>query len=155
MKVVAHFIYYRYLNSAIKSPESWGVVDSIPSPKQRKNLSVVSKMLTHIAGGKIFTEEDEMLQSSNDYVIHESERMIQIFKNGRMLTGILIDLVIEIIEPEEQFAIDQFDDLAATQKPTLSLRQSDVKYVHALVSKELEIMVVGFCTRINLGTSCS
>jgi hypothetical protein len=49
--------------------------------------------------------------------------------------------VIDIIEPEEHFAVDQYDDLASTQKPTLTMRQSDVKYVHAFVSKELEIMV--------------
>lgn len=45
------------------------------------------------------------------------------------------------MEPEEHFAVDQFDDLASTQKPTLTIKQSEVKYVHALVSKELEIMV--------------
>ena len=39
-------------------------------------------MLTHIAGGKVFGEEDEILQSLNDYVIHESMRMITVFKNG-------------------------------------------------------------------------
>jgi len=45
------------------------------------------------------------------------------------------------MEPEEHFAVDQFVDLASTQKPTLTIKQSEVKYVHALVSKELEIMV--------------
>jgi hypothetical protein len=50
-------------------------------------------------------------------------------------------VVIDIMEPEEHFTIDQFDDLASTQKPTLTIKQSEVKYVHALVSKELEIMV--------------
>ena len=49
--------------------------------------------------------------------------------------------MIDIIEPEEHFAVDQYDDLAATQKPTLIIRQSDVKWVHAFVSKELETMV--------------
>ena len=39
-------------------------------------------MLTHIAGGKVFGEEDEILQSLNDYVIHQSSRMIAVFKNG-------------------------------------------------------------------------
>ena len=43
---------------------------------------MVSKMLTHIAGGKMFGEEDEILQSLNDYVIHESLRMISVFKKG-------------------------------------------------------------------------
>ena len=43
---------------------------------------MVSKMLTHIAGSKIFGEEDETLQGLNDYIIHESSRMIAIFKNG-------------------------------------------------------------------------
>jgi Ras GTPase-activating-like protein IQGAP2/3 len=141
LKSVANFIYCRYLNSAIKAPESWGVVESVPTPKQRKNLSMISKMLTHIAGGKTFNVEDEMLQSLSDYVIHESQQMVGIFKNGSTVWD-EINIVIDIIEPEEHFAIDQYDDLASTQKPTLSIRQSDVKYVHALVSKELEVMVV-------------
>jgi len=50
-------------------------------------------------------------------------------------------LVIDIIEPEEHFAVDQYDDLASTQKPTLTIKQSEVKYVHSFVSKELETMV--------------
>jgi Ras GTPase-activating-like protein IQGAP2/3 len=140
IKVVSNFIYYRFLNSAIKAPESWGVVESIPSPLQRKNLAMVSKMLTHIAGGKQFGEGDEILQSLNDYIVHESSRMIAIFKKSIFFVC-EINIVIDIIEPEEHFAIDQFDDLASTQKPTLTIRQSDIKYVHALVSKELEIMV--------------
>ena len=90
----------------------------------------------------MFGEEDEILQSLNDYVIHESLRMISVFKNGTHLTEKKVDtVVIDIMEPEEHFTIDQFDDLASTQKPTLTIRQSEVKYIHALVSKELEIMV--------------
>ena len=85
LKVMANFIYYRYLNSAIKAPESWGVVESVPNTKQRKNLSMVSKMLSHIAGGKVFGEGDEIFQSLNDYVIHESSRMVAIFKSGIVL----------------------------------------------------------------------
>ena len=49
--------------------------------------------------------------------------------------------MIDIIEPEEHFAVDQYDDLASTQKPTLTIKQSEVKYVHSFVSKELETMV--------------
>jgi hypothetical protein len=63
-------------------------------------------------------------------------------------------VVIDIIKPEEYFAIDQYDDLASTQKPTLTIRQSDVKYVHAFVSKELEIMVHSSVNVIDTGTSC-
>jgi Ras GTPase-activating-like protein IQGAP2/3 len=139
IKVVANFIYYRYLNSAIKAPESWGVVETVPNAQQRKNLGMVSKMLTHIAGGKVFGDEDQILQSLNDYVVHESQRMIAVFKKGSSM-GYWAYVVIEIPEPEEHFTIDPFDDLASTQKPTLAIRQSDVKFVHALVSKELETM---------------
>ena len=64
--------------------------------------------------------------------------------------------MIDIMEPEEHFTIDQFDDLASTQKPTLTIRQSEVKYIHALVSKELEIMVPPHsCRKLTEGTSCS
>ena len=43
---------------------------------------MVSKILTHVAAGKVFGEEDEILQSLNEYVIHESARMIAVFKKG-------------------------------------------------------------------------
>lgn len=56
--------------------------------------------------------------------------------------------MIDIFGPEEHFAIDQYDDLASTQKPTLCLRQSDVKFVHALVSKELETMVSALISQL-------
>jgi len=52
-----------------------------------------------------------------------------------------LTVVIDIPEPEEHFAIDPFGDLASTQKPTLTIKQAEVKYMHALVSKELETMV--------------
>lgn len=111
-------------------------------------------MLTHIAGGKVFGEEDEIFQILNEYVIHESERMIAVFKKGIQLTISRMTVVIDIMEPEEHFAVDQYDDLAATQKPTLTIRQSEVKWVHAFVSKELEIMVNFAVCMTDLGTSC-
>jgi hypothetical protein len=102
---------------------------------------MVSKMLTHIAGSHVFGQEDETLQCLSEYVVHESQRMIAVFRKGTLLhLGLWTNAVIDIVEPEEHFTIDQYDDLASTQKPTLAIRQSDVKYVHALVSKELEIM---------------
>jgi hypothetical protein len=61
-------------------------VEHVPSVLQRKNLTMVSKMLTHIAGGKVFGEEDEILQGLNDYIIHESVRMIAVFKNSLILS---------------------------------------------------------------------
>ena len=82
LNIVSNFVYYRYVNSAIKAPESWGVVESVPNPQQRKNLAMVSKMLTHISGGKVFGEDDEILQSLNDYVVHESQRMMSVFQKG-------------------------------------------------------------------------
>ena len=102
---------------------------------------MVSKMLTHIAGGRLFSDEDETLKSLNDYIVHESLRMIAVFKKGFPPQDMKLTAVIDIIEPEEHFAIDQYDDLASTQKPTLTIKQSEVKYVHSIVSKELEIMV--------------
>jgi Ras GTPase-activating-like protein IQGAP2/3 len=151
LEIVSSFIYYRYLNPAIKAPESWGVVESVPNPQQRKNLSMVSKMLTHIAGGNAFGDEDEVFQSLNDYILHESTRMITIFKQGMIARG-MANAVVDIFEPEEHFAIDQFEDLASTQKPTLTIRQSDVKFVHALVSKELEVIVQPLATSLILGS---
>lgn len=115
---------------------------------------MVSKVLTHIAGAKVFGEEDEIFQSLNEYVIHESRRMISLFKKGIQLRVYQLTVVIDIMEPEEHFAVDQYDDLASTQKPTLTIRQSEVKWAHAFVSKELEVMVKFTVISADVGTLC-
>lgn len=41
IRVVGHFLYYRYINPAVVAPESFDVVAATIGPAQRKNLAAM------------------------------------------------------------------------------------------------------------------
>ena len=49
----------------------------------------------------------------------------------------MVTLVIDVRDAEQQFDIDEFNDLYARQKPTLYIKLPDIFAIHSLVSSEM------------------
>lgn len=129
LKVVGNLVYYRYLNPAIVAPEGFDVIEKLVGPVQRKNLAEVSKMLTQIAAGKLFSEDNPYLQPLNEYVQQASERF-----NHWLLS------VVEIQDAEVQFAADEFLDHTVQHRPVIYISPNEIYSMHWLVSQQLEHM---------------
>ncbi|CDU23551.1 related to Ras GTPase-activating-like protein IQGAP2 [Sporisorium scitamineum] len=127
IKVVGHLVYYRYLNPAIVAPEGFDVVESLVGPMQRKNLAEVSKMLTQIAVGRLFNDDNPYLQPLNDYVSHASERFT------KWLYGI-----IDCPDAEMQFSADEFLDHTVQQKPVIYISPNEIYSMHLLLSQQVD-----------------
>lgn len=127
IKVVGHLVYYRYLNPAIVAPEGFDVVETLVGPVQRKNLAEVSKMLTQIAVGRLFNDENPYLQPLNDYVSHASERFT------KWLYGI-----IDCADAEMQFSADEFLDHTVQEKPVIYISPNEIYSMHLLLSQQID-----------------
>ncbi len=127
IKVVGHLVYYRYLNPAIVAPEGFDVVETLVGPVQRKNLAEVSKMLTQIAVGKLFNDENPYLQPLNDYVSNASERFT------KWLHGI-----IDCPDAELHFGADEFVDHTVQQKPVIYISPNEIYSMHLLLSQQID-----------------
>ncbi|KAE8250251.1 hypothetical protein A4X13_0g4869 [Tilletia indica] len=127
IKVVGHLVYYRYLNPAIVAPEGFDVVETLVGPVQRKNLAEISKMLTQIAVGKLFSEDNPYLQPLNDYVSQASQRFT------KWLFG-----VVDIEDAEVQFSASEFLDHAANQRPVIYISPNEIYSMHSLVVGQLD-----------------
>ncbi|KAF4602416.1 hypothetical protein EYR40_005623 [Pleurotus pulmonarius] len=64
---VARLIYYRYINPAIITPETFEIVGKTIDIGSRKNLAQISKILTQITHGREFTEDTPSYIPINDY----------------------------------------------------------------------------------------
>ncbi|KAF3192881.1 hypothetical protein TWF225_011670 [Orbilia oligospora] len=130
MQVVVHFFFLKYFNPVILSPETFGIIDRSLAPAQKKNLTILSKVLSNISAGKLFSHgEDVYLQPMNNYMNEAIGRLLSIFRN-----------IIQVPNAEKQFDMDEFDDLTSRQKPTLFIKMADIFALHAMVSREMDFM---------------
>ena len=129
LQIVASWLWKFYLQPAVTSPETLGVIDKSLSPLQKRNLGEVAKVIGQIATGRPFGGENIYLQPLNAFVAESIERYGQII-------GDLID----VPDAERTFDIDEFNDLYAKNKPTLYIKMTDVFSIHNLVAAELQTM---------------
>ncbi|KAF9322348.1 hypothetical protein BG003_000019 [Podila horticola] len=128
-KTVGNLIYYRYLNPAIVAPESFDVIEGVVNPMQRKNLAEISKMLNQISVGKLFDADNIYLQPLNEYVGYASVRFFKYFKN-----------VVEVVEPEEQFSVNEYVDQVNTIRPTVYIAPYEIFTMHAMLIDRIDIL---------------
>nr|QIH12499.1 Ras GTPase activating protein [Aureobasidium melanogenum] len=126
LQVVGHWLWKAYLAPALTQPEMWGIIDRGLSPIHKRNLGEVSKVLGQVYAGRLFGGDHIYLQPLNTWVGEAIERMEE-----------LLVSLIDIREPEQQFDIDEFNDLFARVKPTLYIKMADIFAIHHLVTNEL------------------
>ncbi|KAI1311958.1 hypothetical protein EDD11_003214 [Mortierella claussenii] len=128
-KAVGNLIYYRYLNPAIVAPEGFDVIEGVVSPMQRKNLAEISKMLNQISVGKLFADDNVYLKPLNEYVGYAGARFATYFKN-----------VVEVVEPETQFDVNEYVDQVNTIRPTVYISPFEIFNMHAMLIDKIDFL---------------
>ncbi|PHH51192.1 Ras GTPase-activating-like protein rng2 [Ceratocystis fimbriata CBS 114723] len=126
---VANWLWKFYLQPAVISPETFGVIERTLGPLQKRNLSEVAKVLSQIAAGRLFGGENIYLQPLNEFIEDAINRLLAI-----------TDQLMAVPDAESTFDIDEFNDLYAKAKPTLYIKMADIFAIHGLVASELAAM---------------
>ncbi|PVZ98470.1 hypothetical protein BB558_005524 [Smittium angustum] len=129
LKVVGSTIYLNYFNHAIVSPDKHGVVDTPINTLQRSNLSQVSKILTQVASGTAFSDDDLFLQPLNNYVNFTAAKFTEYNYSLASVASL-----------ETHFHIDEFTDLVSIHKPTLYLTIEDIMNIHNTILQNIKII---------------
>ncbi|KDN47975.1 hypothetical protein K437DRAFT_273559 [Tilletiaria anomala UBC 951] len=127
IKVVGHLVYYRYLNPAIVAPEGFDVIEKLVGPVQRKNLAEVSKMLTQVAVGRLFSDDNPYLQPLNEYVSQASARFTQWFY-----------AIVDVHDAEMQFAAEEFIDATTQDRPVIYISPNEIYALHLLLGQQMD-----------------
>ncbi|KAG0317640.1 hypothetical protein BGZ99_006182 [Dissophora globulifera] len=128
-KAVGNLIYYRYLNPAIVAPEGFDVIEGVVNPMQRKNLAEISKMLNQISVGKLFADDNVYLKPLNEYVGYAGARFAKYFGN-----------VVEVVEPEQQFEVNEYVDQVNTIRPTVYMSPFEIFNMHGMLIDKIDVL---------------
>lgn len=68
--LVGSFIFLRYINPAIFSPETSGLLppNKVPGSQTRRNLTLITKVLQNLANGKVFSNKEQFMVTLNPFV---------------------------------------------------------------------------------------
>ncbi|TFK87060.1 hypothetical protein K466DRAFT_576027 [Polyporus arcularius HHB13444] len=123
---VARLVYYRYINPAIITPETFDIVPTTIDIESRKNLAQISKMLTQITSGSEFSEDSPAYLPVNDYVR----------KTIVTISTWLLE-VANVPDAETEFHAHEFLDATIQPRP-IWISPNEVYSMHRLLSQYLD-----------------
>ncbi|KAI0327762.1 hypothetical protein GY45DRAFT_1256320 [Cubamyces sp. BRFM 1775] len=128
---VARLVYYRYINPAIITPETFDIVSTTVDIASRKNLAQISKMLTQITSGNEFGDDSPAYIPVNDYV----RKSIAHFSAWLMQ-------VANVPDAETEFHAHEFLDATIQPRP-IWISPNEVYSMHSLLSQYLDFVAPG------------
>ncbi|KII94770.1 hypothetical protein PLICRDRAFT_127987 [Plicaturopsis crispa FD-325 SS-3] len=123
---IGRLVYYRYINPAIITPETFDIVSTTVDISARKNLAQISKIITQITGMSEFADNEPSYIPINDYVRKAITEMSQW----------LIE-VANVPDAETQFHAHEFLDVTAQPKP-IYISPNEVYAMHTLLAQNLD-----------------
>ncbi|KAK9463144.1 uncharacterized protein V1516DRAFT_672060 [Lipomyces oligophaga] len=125
---VANLLYTRYISGAILAPDVFGRSGIPLSPLQKKNLCQISRIISQICSGKVFSVDNVFLQPLNVNIAEYIKTMRETIRS-----------VIDIPDPEIHFDMDQFGDLTSRRRPTLHIKTSEIHLLHSIIIKYADV----------------
>ncbi|KIK68184.1 hypothetical protein GYMLUDRAFT_155669 [Collybiopsis luxurians FD-317 M1] len=122
---VGRLVYYRYINPALVTPETFDIVSKTLDISSRKNLAQISKVLTQITSGVMFDDHNPSLMPINEFV---SRAISQI-------TGWLLE-VASVPDAETMFHAHEFLDATVPPKP-IYISPNEIYTMHGLIVQHL------------------
>ncbi|KAK0190956.1 ras GTPase-activating protein [Armillaria mellea] len=120
---IGRLVFYRYINPAIVTPESFNIISTTLDVQSRSNLSEVSRVLTQITSGSPFGEDNPSYVPINDYVRKTIDEM----------TAWLLE-VASVPDAETQFHAHEFLDATVQPKP-IYISPNEIYTMHGLLSQ--------------------
>jgi len=127
LKVTGYFVYYRFINLAIVTPDAYNVLDKELSAVARKNLVAVAKVLQNLFNFSSFTPSDKWMMPLNDWIKDKNSVVKDYFTD-----------LIEVTDPEEFLQVDKYMELTQKSRPVIIISLHEIAETHTFLSANLE-----------------
>ncbi|KAH9060882.1 ras GTPase-activating protein [Lactarius vividus] len=128
---VGRLIFYRYINPAIITPETFDIVSSTVDVSSRKNLAQISKVLAQITSCSEFGDDMPSYIPINEYVT----------KAISQFTAWLLE-VADVPDAETQYHAHEFLDVTVQPKP-IYISPNEVYAMHGLLAQHIDRLGTG------------
>ncbi|KAJ7129697.1 ras GTPase-activating protein [Mycena epipterygia] len=120
---IGRLVYYRYINPAIVTPETFDIVSKTIDRDARKNLDQISKVLTQITTGSEFDDDSPKYVPINEFVRRAITEM----------TAWLLE-VANVPDAESHFHAHEFLDATVQPKP-IYISPNEIYTIHGLLTQ--------------------
>lgn len=124
LKVTGYFVFYRFINLAIVTPDAYHVVDSDLSPMVRKNLVVVGKVLQNLFNFRTFGENapEKYMRGLNEWITANVPLVEHYYST-----------LIQVDNPEDFLQVSKYNELTQRTKPVILISTHEIAATHALL----------------------
>merc|ERR1712137_327040 len=132
-KVTVYFVYYRFINLAIVTPDAYNIADNDLPPIARKNLITASRVLQNLFNFKKFSADkpgEKFFLPLNSFI----ERNIPVIQE-------YTESIFKVPEPEEKLQVNKYMELAQKAKPVIIISLHEIFKTHALLAENLSQLV--------------
>ena len=127
LRLTGYFVYYRFINVALVSPEAFQIVSRELGTKERKNLIVVGKVLQKAFNLKVFGKTEKPLIPLNGFIEKTKDALVKYFSD-----------LVQVADPEDFLQVDQYNELTQKEKPIIIINLSEMISIHKLVFDKLD-----------------
>jgi len=153
LKVTGYFVYYRFINLAIVTPDAYSVVDKELEPVVRKNLVVVGKVLQNLFNFRLFNKQEKYMMPLNGF-IENNKSIVEHYFNSlvkvlcfRPSLPCLFKLCAlastshsfgQVDDPEDHLQVNKYMELTQKTKPVILISLHEISAVHNRVLQNLD-----------------
>jgi Ras GTPase-activating-like protein IQGAP2/3 len=127
LRLIGYFVYYRFINVALVSPEAFKIVTGELGTKERKNLMVVGKVLQKAFNLKTFGKNEKLLVPLNGFIERVRDDLVKYFNN-----------LVQVADPEDFLQVDQYNEMTQKEKPVIIISLSEMVSIHRLIHEKLD-----------------
>ncbi|EFA81719.1 RasGTPase-activating protein [Heterostelium album PN500] len=130
-KVIGYFVYYRFMNLAIVTPDAFEIIKKELSMNSRKNLVNIAKVLQHLFTLKTFQNQggERWMQPLNTWILSRTDMVRQYF-----------DDLIQVTDPSEYLRVDKYNELTLKLNPVVVVTLGEISQTHHLLMTNLKFL---------------
>lgn len=152
LKVTGYFVYYRFINLAIVTPDAYNVVDKELEPVVRKNLVVVGKVLQNLFNFRLFSKQEKYMMPLNDF-IEKNKLTVEHYFNSLVKVSLCpydvclcelpthpLSSLLQVDDPEDHLQVNKYMELTQKTKPVILISLHEISATHHLVLQNLDAL---------------
>jgi len=127
-KMTSYFVYYRFINLGVVSPDTFGITEGKLSPQSVFNLIEVSKVLHHLFNFSLFDSRSEKWYTPMNQWMQDRFKLVEHF----------IHDLLDVENPEDALQVDRYIELTQMVKPTIIIAVNEMTTMHQFLSDNLD-----------------
>jgi len=121
--MIGGFFLLRFINPAIVTPQAFMLVDSKLSPRTRRNLTLMAKIMQNLANNVRFGGVKEFFMEPLNVALDRNRQRLNDF----------LEQMTHVDDLQDHLSMDRYIALGRTQTPTINISLNEMYFIHALM----------------------